>query len=61
MLLQNVSFFCSLIIFSGVSSGKDINYCSKCGISLGDALSRDSLGSSGCVPGKLFLCIVICA
>ena len=59
MLLQNVSFCCSWIIFSGVNSGRDINFCSKCGISSGDILSRDSLDSSVYVTGKVFLCIII--
>ena len=54
MLLQNVSFFCSLLIFSGVNSGKDINFCSHCGMSSEDVLSRDILDSSGCVAGKVF-------
>ena len=54
MLLQNVSFICCFIIFSGVSSGKDINLCSNHGISLRDVLSRDSLDSPGCVAGRLF-------
>ena len=54
MLVQNVLFFCNVIIFSGVSSGKDINLCPDLGISSGDGLSRDSLDSSDCMAGKLF-------
>ena len=54
MLLQNVAFFCSWIIFPGVNSGKDSNYCSNCGISLGDSLSRNSLDSSGFAVGEVY-------
>ena len=54
MSLQNVSFFFHLIIFSGVSSGMNINFCSNLGLSSGHALSRDSLDSSNCMAGKLF-------
>ena len=54
MLLQNVLFFCYVIVFSGVSSGKDINHCYNPGISSGDAFSRDSLDSSSCMAGKWF-------
>ena len=39
--------FVVLINFSGVNSGRDTIFSSKCGISLGDMLSRDSLDSSG--------------
>ena len=46
-------FFAVELFFSGVNSGKDINFCSKCGISSGDTLSRDSLDSSVCVTGKV--------
>ena len=49
-----MSFFCNLIIFSGVSSGKDIKFSSNFGISSGDVLLRDSLDSSVCMSGKLF-------
>ena len=54
MFLKNASFFCRVIIFSGVKSGRDINSCSNCGISFGDALSRDTLDSSGFAVGKVF-------
>ena len=54
ILLQNVSFYCSWIIFSGDNSGKDINFCSNCEISSGDTICRDSLDSSGCVVGTVF-------
>ena len=53
-------FFCSLIIFSGVNSGNDINFCSNHAISLGDALSRDSWDSSDCVAGKVFCALQFC-
>ena len=38
-------FFGSWVIFSGVNLGRDINFCSKQGTSLGDTSSKDSSGS----------------
>ena len=46
MFLQNVSFFCSFATFSDVNFGRDIKFCSNCGMSLGNTLSSDSLISS---------------
>ena len=43
-----------MTISSGVSSGKDITFCSYHGISSEDALFRDRLDSSDCVACKLF-------
>ena len=50
IFLQNMSFFCSFITFSGVNSGRDIKFCSNCGMSVGDVFSSDSLTSSLVCP-----------
>ena len=52
MLVQNVLFFCSFITLSQVNSGRDIRFCSKCGISVGDTFSRDILVLLVCAVGK---------
>ena len=42
-VLQNVSFFCSFVTFLDVISGRDIKFCSNCGMSAGDAFSSNML------------------
>ena len=46
IFLQNSPFLSSFITFSGVNSGRDIKFCSSCGMSAGDTFSNDSLMSS---------------
>ena len=54
MFLQNVSFFCGCDTFSGVNSGRDIKFCSKCGLSACNAFSGDCMMSSlVCLVGKV--------
>ena len=52
MFLQNVSFFFSFITLSRVNSCRDIKFCSKYGISAGDAFPGDRLALSICTVGK---------
>ena len=60
MFLQNMSFCCSFITFSGINSGRDIMFCTNCGMSVGNAFSSDSLTSSLVCPVGELSCVMCC-
>ena len=52
MFFFKMYHFCSFVTLSSVNSGRDIEFCFYCGMSVGDAFLSDSLVSSVCTVHK---------